>query len=208
VTDIESDWVNTWSVEKIKETWDQKRASRVWRLDPAYREVAEAILSLGDSVIDIGCGGGMQCAAFQDFAPELVYQGIDIHPGMVEYARAAFPDVEFDRGNATDLPYEDNLFDVALLRHVLEHHSPDMARVILSEAIRVATKGLVILFFKPPHVGNDNPTRHRRVTVTHFSREWLIGRLSGLTDMSLSRKFIPRTPHARNDQELWTINLF
>jgi ubiquinone/menaquinone biosynthesis C-methylase UbiE len=202
-----NDWINAWSDEKLKATWDKKRADRAWHLDPAYYKVAMAVQRLGESVLDIGCGGGMQYAAFQDFTPYLAYHGIDIHPGMVEYARAAFPDVEFDQGDAAQLPYETNQFDVALLRHVLEHHTPEQAICVLVEAVRVARYGLVILFFKPPHVGNDNPSHHRRVTVTHFSREWLIDRLGAITDMTLLREFIPKTPHARNDQELWAINL-
>lgn len=202
---LEADWVKTWSAEKIKETWDKKRADRVWLLDPAYRTVAGAVRSLGDSVLDIGCGGGMQYAAFQEFAPDLAYRGIDIHPGMVDYARAAFPGVDFDRGDATHLPYETNQFDVTLLRHVLEHHPPERAVCVLTEAVRVACHGLAILFFKPPHAGADNRTRRRRVYVTHFSRQWLIDTLKSVADVSLEREFIPRTPAARSDQELWTI---
>lgn len=205
---IESDWLRAWTPKKIKKTWDEKRDIQVWNLDPAYRKVADAVWSLGRSVLDIGCGGGIQYAAFQDFTSDLAYRGIDIHPGMVAYARAAFPGVWFDEGSATELPYEDNQFEVSLLRHILEHHKPEQAELVLKEACRVASQGLVILFFKPPHNQVTNSTRHRRVTVTHFSRKWVIDTLLTFGGITVSRKFILKTAHARNDQELWTINLF
>lgn len=207
--DPRNDWTKTWTEDKIKATWDKKRAEEIWTLDPAYHKVAAAVASLGESVLDVGCGGGIQYAAFQVFTPDLDYQGIDVHPGMIAYARQAFPGGRFDEGEASCLKYATSAYDVVLLRHVIEHHPPDYAVWILAEAKRVARRGLVILFFKPPHIGFVNRVRRRRVYVTQFSREWLMETLGqGADKMTVSRDFIARTPAALNDQELWTIDLF
>ena len=88
----------------------------------------------GKRILDIGCGGGL-------LSKPLVKQGanvsgIDISAGSVAVARqAAGGDGEFVVGDATNLPFEDNIFDNVLLADVLDH-IPNYARA-LTEAARV-----------------------------------------------------------------------
>lgn len=206
--DPREDW-ESWSAATIKRVWDEKIAEEVWLHDPAYKLVTTAAIVMGKSILDVGSGGGIQYLAFQEFSHKPVYYvGIDIHPGMVAYARAAFPKIRFDEGDARTLPYRDGQFEVVVIRHVIEHHPPDCAERILSEAVRVARFGVVMLFFKPPSqlVTGVNVRRGRRFYVNHYSAKWMTETLCLLSEnCEIDVTYIPKskTSLALNNQELW-----
>ena len=61
-------------------------------------------------VLEVGCGTGLLLERIAGFASRAV--GIDLSPGMLEHARSRGLDVA--EGSATDLPFDDSSFDVAL----------------------------------------------------------------------------------------------
>ena len=78
----------------------------------------------GIRLLDLGCGtGGLVSAIYQGYwpgSPSLNYQGVDLSHNMVKVARRTYPDFgEFCVGDAENLPFPDNQFDVAVSNSVL-----------------------------------------------------------------------------------------
>jgi len=89
----------------------------------------------GESLLDIGCGTGASIRPF--FDKGLQVTGIDPSPYMLDIAAAHFGhQVDFYRGFAEDLPFDDNSFNHASLVTTLEFVDDPVKA--LSEACRVA----------------------------------------------------------------------
>ena len=135
-----------------------------------------AALAPGDSALDVACGTG-------DLAIELARRvgadgeviGSDFAQEMLERARAKAPALQWDLGNALDLPYVSNRFDAATVGFGARNFS-DLDRG-LAEMARVVKPGgrVVVLEITTP----------REPPLSTFYSLWfdrivpLIGRLTG-----------------------------
>lgn len=90
-------------------------------------------------VLECGCGTGLLLERFSRFAKSA--KGIDLSPGMLEHARSRGLDVV--EGSITQLPFDDESFDLTCSFKVLAH-VPDLGKA-LSEMARVTRKGGVML---------------------------------------------------------------
>jgi ubiquinone/menaquinone biosynthesis C-methylase UbiE len=103
----------------------------------------QAIASLrpGETVLDLGCGGGFDCfLAAKAVGESGRVIGVDMTPEMISKARqnavkAGVSNVEFRLGEIENLPVADNSVDVIISNCVI-NLSPDKARVY-KEAFRV-----------------------------------------------------------------------
>ena len=69
----------------------------------------------GDRVLDVACGTGVVTrVALERVGSEGSVTGLDINPAMLDVARVKSPDVQFVRGSALTLPFDDAAFDVVL----------------------------------------------------------------------------------------------
>ncbi len=88
-----------------------------------------------ETVLDIGCGTGASLLPLLEMG--LQATGIEPSPYMLDIAKNRFGDrVDFHRGFAEDLPFDDNSFNYACLVTTLEF--VDDHRQALEEACRVA----------------------------------------------------------------------
>jgi demethylmenaquinone methyltransferase/2-methoxy-6-polyprenyl-1,4-benzoquinol methylase len=111
-----------------------------------------AALGAGDSALDVACGTG-------DLAIELSRRvggdgeviGSDFAQEMLERARVKAPALQWDLGNALDLPYAANRFDAATVGFGARNFS-DLDRG-LAEMARVVKPGgrVVVLEITTPH---------------------------------------------------------
>jgi ubiquinone/menaquinone biosynthesis C-methylase UbiE len=99
----------------------------------------------GLDVLEVGCGTGLVLRRIAQFARTA--QGVDLSPGMLEYARARSLDVR--EGSATQLPFPDDSFDVTCSFKVLAH-VPAIEQA-LGEMARVTRPGGHVLaeFYNP-----------------------------------------------------------
>ena len=95
----------------------------------------------GDSVLDIGCGTGVNLIGLLDLGIQVT--GIDASPYMLDIAsRKVGNRVDLYQGYAEDLPFDDNSFNYACLFTTLEF--VDNPQKALEEACRVAKDRIFI----------------------------------------------------------------
>jgi SAM-dependent methyltransferase len=86
-----------------------------------------AAISTGQRVLDLCCGPGFVGAAAA--ARGALVIGLDFSTGMLAEARARFPAIRFDHGDAEALPHDDGCFD-AVVSNFGIHHVPRPAMAI------------------------------------------------------------------------------
>jgi len=107
--------------------------------------VQMAELKSGETVVDLGSGGGIDCfLAAKEVGPEGLVIGVDMTPDMLQKARQLQKDngaknVSFRLGEIEHLPVADSIADVVVSNCVI-NLSPDKAQV-LREAFRVLKPG-------------------------------------------------------------------
>lgn len=95
------------------------------------------------TILDIGCGTGFLLKEFQNF--ERVY-GIDCAQEALDYCRKRGLE-NVKKGNISDVPFNDNQFDIVLALDVLEHVENDDKA--LREMNRVLKRGGIGIIFVP-----------------------------------------------------------
>ena len=96
-------------------------------------------LKNGSKILDIGCGKGFMLFDFMKLNPNFVLEGIDIS----DYAITnAVPEVKkfLKVGNAKNLPYEDNSFDLVISINTTHNLEINQCKKALSEMERVSRK--------------------------------------------------------------------
>jgi SAM-dependent methyltransferase len=107
--------------------------------------VEAARLQTGETVVDLGSGGGLECfIAAKQVGDQGRVIGVDMTPDMLARARQAaermgFDKVEFRRGLIEDLPIADETADVVISNCVI-NLSPDK-NAVLAEVWRVLKPG-------------------------------------------------------------------
>jgi len=107
--------------------------------------VTIASLQPGETVLDLGSGGGIDCFLAAKQVGEAGYViGVDMTPAMLERAntnkqRLAAHNVEFRRGQIEELPVVANSIDVVMSNCVI-NLSPDK-RAVFAEVFRVLKPG-------------------------------------------------------------------
>jgi len=95
----------------------------------------------GRSVLDVGCGAGVDLARFAKGGAQVT--GVDIAPAAVELARANFSQQglrgRFEVANGEQLPFADNHFDLVFAHGVVQYTSH--SRQLVLECRRVLKPG-------------------------------------------------------------------
>ena len=125
--------------------------------DPTFRGWLEAYLNKlaiapSAQILMLGCGTGVEVrilAGRSDFAGKAV--GVDISPALIEAARrfavedGVDKNVEFQVGDAHDLEYADDSFDVVIAHTLMSHLVNPLA--VIREMARIVRPGCKIAIF-------------------------------------------------------------
>lgn len=120
------------------ELYERRLASAVtslWAADLVERVDVDA----ADRVLDVACGTGIVARAAAERAGPGYVVGLDINPAMLAVAQAESAEVEFVRGSAVALPFDDDSFDVVLCQLGLQFF-PDRGKA-LAQMRRVLVDG-------------------------------------------------------------------
>jgi ubiquinone/menaquinone biosynthesis C-methylase UbiE len=119
------------------------------------RRVAELVSSEGPHrVLEVGCGEGIVLATLATRLPGTRFDGLELDETALEQARVRCPGATLVRGDACELPFGDQSFDLVVCLEVLEH-LPEPVRA-LRELRRVARGGCLLSVPHEPffRVGN------------------------------------------------------
>ena len=117
-----------------------RRARRATSLEFVLRasRIARRIRD-GDTVLDVGCGAGhllTDLAMFRSIRPF----GVDV--SLDRYNLSEIPAARFD---GQRLPFVKESFDVTVCCYVLHHLTPQHAKELLGEMVRVTRRRIVLL---------------------------------------------------------------
>ena len=108
--------------------------------------------SVGDGpVADVGCGPGRVAAHLRSLGVDVF--GVDLSPGMIDVARAAYPSIRFDVGSMTALALGDRTLAGVLAWYSIVHTPDDQLPAVFREFARVIRPGGVVLLAF--HLGDD-----------------------------------------------------
>lgn len=107
--------------------------------------VAQAAVTPGMRVLDLGAGTGTLTVMVKQGAPAAAVVGLDGDAEIVARARAkaarAGVAIRFDEGSAAALPYPDAAFERVVTSLLLHHLSPGDKRRAIAEVFRVLAPG-------------------------------------------------------------------
>jgi len=139
----EIDFFNQYGDQKNYEVLQESGYQRV------IREFKKHADWEGLKIIDVGCGTGAFTSRLRNGKAKL--HGLDLSEKFIAHAKAKYPDIHFQAGNAEESGYPNGFFDVVLLSGII-HHFPDYTK-LLKEQRRILKAGGVLLAFDP-HRGN------------------------------------------------------
>ena len=123
-------------------------------IDPLLQDIRVylpkfAQMKAGDRVLDVCCGTGDQALHYD--RRDIISNGIDQNPGMIEVARNhqrkyGLDNISFQVADALYLPFKDSFFDYASLSFGLHEKERTARDRIISEMKRVVKKGGALIF--------------------------------------------------------------
>ncbi|MBB6451245.1 ubiquinone/menaquinone biosynthesis C-methylase UbiE [Geomicrobium halophilum] len=107
-------------------------------IDPRwYTKLSSFVTLENKEIVDVGCGAGLYTAHLAEKGASIT--GVDFSEPMLETARKNAPHLRFTKGDAYELPFEDQSIDVVFARAVT-HHLDDLDPFLL-EAKRILRVG-------------------------------------------------------------------
>jgi len=148
---------------------DEAIVDRDGALMQPWRDRLASATAVPVSVLEVACGSANDYRAFAEcgLAARIDYRGIDLSEKNVANARRRFPSVAFDVGDVRDLPFDDEEHDYVVASDLFEHLPISGMERALSEAMRVARRGLALTFFNM-HEGPEHEVRPTRLY--HWNR--------------------------------------
>lgn len=152
---------------------------------------------LGDRkpVWDLGCGPGQTAAYLKNLGVEI--SGLDISEGILEQARALWPDIHFEKGSLLDLAFTNDSIAGLVAFYAIVHFSEDQVRKAFAEIFRVLQPGGLFLFTF--HIGDETIHLHEflgkevNIDVTFFKTAFIF---KCLTDCGFEKiEMIEREPY-------------
>lgn len=110
-------------------------------------------------ILDVGCGHGAGIGMFDLFgAPRSYLSGIELNPGHLAVAQGRFPDADLRVGNATELPWPTEVFDIVfqatMFTSILDSR---VKQAIAAEMLRVLKPDGALLWYDFRYNNPRNP---------------------------------------------------
>lgn len=122
--------MNRYSSQYVQKT-EELYLSRALRFHQGNMDRWINVMGLRDGmkILEVGCAGGLLCHRIKERLPEAEVTGLDFDEGHIEYAQKKSRELglscNFVAGDATQLPFEDNTFDVCYSHTVINFCEPE-----------------------------------------------------------------------------------
>ena len=119
----------------------------------AWRKVVTSIIGPkpGLKILDIAAGTGSSTRPLVDAGADVI--ALDFSAGMIEIGRKRHKDIKFVQGDALNLPFEENVFDVTTISFGLRNTSNIVSA--LKDSLRVTKSGGKIVIAEFSHPSNS-----------------------------------------------------
>ena len=126
----------------------------------------------GSTVLDLGCGTGLEIGYYFKIVPTAKITGIDLAPGMLKVLRTKFPDkaLTLIAGSYFDVPFETCAFDAAVSVESLHHFTME-EKVPLFEKVRNALKPNGFFILTDYFALSDEEERFHRAELLRLKQE-------------------------------------
>ncbi len=154
-----------------------------------------------DTFLDVGCSRGFIVKCFRDDGKKLS-SGIDVSRYAVEFCLGLGLDVHL--ASATDIPFDDNSYEMVMSTDVLEHLAPEDVDKAISEIVRVSSKYTAHTIYPYSDVNKNSPKYFEgsfpQPHLTTQGIQWWREKFEALgckviLDMSISNTLIFEVPH-------------
>ena len=164
--------------------------SRKLRFDDLFAEQYKSLFHLDAGrnlkILEIGCGPGALAGALHRWYPHAEITAVDRDSEFIRFGLEHEPGVNFMEGDATDLPFEENTFDVTISNTVAEHIEPAK---FYGEQLRVLKPGGICLVLSSRKGININPD-----CITFSEYEQQFWKKAELHDDSMDRYAVCKYP--------------
>ena len=143
----------------------------------AIRYLSELRPGPGMKLIELGCGTGRALSYLASRFPPLAVYGVDYSPNAIAYAQQHYGHfgVTFRHADTTkDTFYANEMFDVVISSHVIEHIKKEQGELFLRECRRLLKPGGFLFVGTPDrrsgqelYMPNDDDRPERRLTPPH-----------------------------------------
>lgn len=114
--------------EKRLDSYDEHMLTEIESADEFYPFTAKCLpAGAGSSILDLGCGTGLELEAYFRLNPSAKVTGIDLSEGMLTALEKKFPgkDITLINGSYFDVPLGINRYDAAVSVESLHHFTKD-----------------------------------------------------------------------------------
>jgi len=160
-------------------------------------------------VLDAGCGTGRISRYLADRGPAV--RGLDLSPGMITMARRDHPDLPFQVGSLTALPFPDDTFAGIVLWYSIIHTPPGGQPLIYREVARTLRPGGHVLVASQSGEGTRDvsasyrPYGHEITMVRYcYTADQMSGYLAAAGLAELAR-LVRRPVNIENDDQAFVL---
>ncbi len=135
--------MNTYWSEYVQKT-EELYLSRALKFHSGKIDKWINVMGLRDGmkILEVGCAGGLLCHRLKERLPNADVTGLDFDVGHIDFAKKKSEELklqcEFIAGDATELPFTDNSFDVCYSHTVINFCNPEK---FVGEQYRVLKPG-------------------------------------------------------------------
>lgn len=129
-------------------------------IDPLIRPLRPKVVDLCrelevETILDIASGTGAQCRMLGEAG--ISATGLDLSEDMVAHSQArGGSNTRYVQGSAYELPFGDNSFEACVLVLALHEHTEEERTRMLAEALRVASRTVIIADYERPRCAAIN----------------------------------------------------
>ena len=126
-----------------EEFWNQYANENESRYNEEFskyvRDLASSLPGV-QSILEIGCGTGIDLRLFSD---SFQLHGIDLNEHALGIAKEKLPNGNFQKGNITELPFEDSTIDFVFTHGLMNYLDDDDLKKGIGEMYRVSKKWIM-----------------------------------------------------------------